>query len=154
MSVMRNRALRAGLEGLERRETPSTHSLASNVVSVHNSGAAVIAYSQPVQNGHVVDTITAATSKTLGSYTSEFDVFYVAGTRHGTGTGTLTAADGDKINLKLSAQLSSPGQSGVIRFTVNGGTGAFANATGHGSLTGHVNILHNFRYSLHAKIRS
>ncbi|MFO0953239.1 MAG: hypothetical protein U0835_19200 [Isosphaeraceae bacterium] len=151
MSAKHSRALRAGLESLERRDNPST-------ISLSNTGTAFIVRSQPVINGQKVVTQVIATSKAVGQYVADFEVFYGIASNLGRGNGTITTANGDTIKLKLHSSIGIPtaptGNRGKIAFTVDGGTGAYANAKGHGTLTGNVNFIYTFPYALNARIRT
>ena len=76
MSAKRSRSFRAGLEGLERRETPSTHASAAvaKVVSLQSHGTATIFFSEPIQNGQQVTTTLSGSNTSLGKFTTELDV--------------------------------------------------------------------------------
>jgi hypothetical protein len=162
MSAKRSRALRAGLESLERRETPTTHALAAaattHVADISSKGFAAVILSQPIINGQKVVTMISGNSAAIGgSYTGELDVFYGLNSKLGAGTGVITTSTGATIKLSLKSTVQVPtmplGQGDVIKFTVTGGTGTFANATGHGTLTGHVNYLFNFPYVVTGRIK-
>jgi hypothetical protein len=163
MSAKRSRALRAGLESLERRETPSTHTLAAaaattKVADISGKGFAAVILSQPIINGQKVVTMISGSAPAIGgSYTGELDVFYGLDRKLGAGTGVITTSTGATINLSLKSTVQVPtmplGQGDVIKFKVTGGTGTFANATGHGTLTGHVNYLFNFPYVVTGRIK-
>jgi hypothetical protein len=153
MSAKRTRALRAGVEGLERRETPSSVNLAS-------AGTAAVTFSHLITNGQDVTTMISGKSKGLGgSYTGELDVVYALNNPPGgSGTGVITTSSGDTIDLKLKSETQTPHKQleemGTMVFSVTGGTGAYANATGHGVFTGNINILNNFRFLLHGRVRT
>ena len=184
MSAKRSRAIRAGVEGLERRETPGgAHALAAaaaaSSVTIGGGGLAAITESAPAVNGQLATTVLVGTNRTLGSYSAQLAISYGNGLSRGLGSGVFTASDGDTIDVRLKATAPPPvfphataqqrdgsdfyigipsGQivdsaPGSIRFTITGGTGAFANATGTFRLTGNVNALTPFHYSLSGKFR-
>jgi hypothetical protein len=121
---------------------------------------AVVTLSQPVVNGQHVIASLHGKSRALGDYTGQFESFFGLGTGLGTGEGTLTAADGDQINVAFREDFQPPagGQShgpGRVTMVVTGGTGAFANATGHGTATGLANPTTSiFRYALNLRVRT
>ena len=161
MSEKRSRATRVAVEGLERRETPSTHASAAlpaaKVVDLRGTGAALVTASTPVVNGQDVSTRLAGKTRALGSFSGQLDVTYDLNLSRGVGTGVITLADGDQIYLNLNAVSRSPvsprGLPGTIHFTVKDGTGAFAGATGHGNLNGRVNILYPYKFRLDGRVR-
>jgi hypothetical protein len=162
MSAKRSRALRAGVEALEQRETPSTHALAAaaatTTVTINGTGTAHAIQSHPVVNGRVITSAASGTATVIGKYTATFETFFRLNYTQGTGTGIITAADGDKINLSLKASFAAGSRSlvqnpGTIHFTVTGGTGAFAKATGTGTLTGNGDLVRqSFVYTIHSRI--
>jgi len=161
MSAKRSRALRAAFEGLERRETPSSHAVAAlqtaQVVSLQGSGTAVNIISTPGVNGQAVTDWIFGKTKGLGNYSGQLSLFYGLDHIHGTGRGVITKANGDQLALSLSATAHTPGVPrgpGVIHFTVTSGTGALAAAAGSGTLTGHVSLLNGFHYVSHGKVRA
>jgi hypothetical protein len=162
MSAKRSRAFRAVFDSLERRETPSTHALAAattKVVNIHGTGTAQVTSSIPVVNGQQIASSVSGQAKVLGKYTGQFNSFFGLSLTNGSGSGVITAADGDKINLTLTSsfgpeiksQIHIPGR---IHLTVTGGTGAFAKATGHGTLTGNFNTFPDtLTFTIHGQVR-
>lgn len=161
MPEKRSRGMRAAVEGLERRETPSSHALAAlpaaKVVNFGGNGAATVNLSEPVVNGQEVFTSLAGSSKTLGKFSGQLDVIYGLDLTRGSGTGVLTASNGDVLDLNVSAVSNAPvsphGRPGAIHFTVTGGTGAFANAKGQGVISGNVSVLYNYKFHLQGRVR-
>jgi hypothetical protein len=163
MSAKRSRAFRAGFDSLERRETPSAHGLAATstakLVNIHGTGIAVVTSSLPVVNGQQIATSVSGQSTVLGKYTGDFNSFFGLSLAQGSGTGAIRAADGDLIDLSLSGVFGTENKPqihipGIIHLKVTGGTGAFANATGHGTLTGQFNTFPNtFTFTFHARVR-
>jgi hypothetical protein len=158
MSSKRSRAMRAGVEGLERRETPSTHTSAAAATAIRGAGAAVVTLSKPVVNGQEVDGIFSGASKVLGNYTGTFSSFFGLHRSQGAGVGVITTASGDTINIAYRESIQPGGTPrhhapGVVQMVVTGGTGAFANATGRGLATGKVDpALAAFKYTFHLRI--
>src|SRR5262249_3613450 len=77
MSAKRSRALRAGVERLERRETPSTHALAAaaaaKTVTINGTGTAHVIQSHPVVNGRELTSAASGTASVIGKYTATFE---------------------------------------------------------------------------------
>jgi hypothetical protein len=158
MSAKGSRALRAGVERLERRETPSTHAAAATVLQLGGTGTATVTASMPIVNAQSVATAISGNNRGLGNYTGALNLFYEFNGRFGAGNGVVAASNGDHINLSLTSQIHIPtipggGNTGVIHFKVTGGSGAFANATGHGVLVGNVNYSFPYTYTLQGRIR-
>ena len=94
---------------------------------------------------HQIDTGTCwFTHLGLTDFYGEQDINFAAGTQ--TGTRTFTAANGDKLFL-TNTGTSRPGAPGEInfraQFTIIGGTGRFAGATGGGIGTGTAHLTTN-----------
>jgi hypothetical protein len=70
----------------------------------------------------------------LGKYTSHLTAQINVVTRHSTGVATFTAANGDTLTATLDGQATpttTPGVLSVVEtYTITGGTGRFADATG------------------------
>jgi hypothetical protein len=58
----------------------------------------------------------------------------------GRGSVTLTAANGDTVTFDFQGELNANTGEGQGRFTVTGGTGRFANATGAGTFHALINL--------------
>lgn len=160
MSAKRNRALRAGLEDLERRDNPSLAlpaATATPVLNLSSTGHATVTASMPVVNGQKVQTALAGNLPGAGAYAGEVDVVYGVGIPVGLGTGHITLSTGDEIDFSVRGRNATPalpnGRGGILHLTVTGGTGVYAKATGHGTITGNVNILYNFVYNLRGLVR-
>ena len=73
------------------------------------------------------------TATYLGTYTSQAAMQINVLTLHGTGLATFTAANGDTLSTSVDGQATRTGPtqlSTVEVYTITGGTGRFANATG------------------------
>ena len=73
------------------------------------------------------------TTTYLGKYTSHATMQVNVLTRHGTGVETFTAANGDTLTATVDGQATpvSPGVLSTVEvYTITGGTGRFADATG------------------------
>jgi hypothetical protein len=157
---------RPGVEGLERRDNPSTHLAAAaaatttKAVAIHGSGNSVVTLSNPTINGQLVTNAINGTSKVLGAFNGQTNSFFGLGLSRSSGNGGLVAADGDTINFTLRGAFEPPESAfrhspGVVFMTVTGGTGAYANATGHGTETGIGNpIIGLFHFNLHLKVKA
>ena len=103
--------------------------------------------------GCTVQSTGTATSSHMGTgpYTSTLTVDWAAATSNGaggfcapaSGTGTITAANGDTLNQSESGTVCEVGATGANdahtftgTYTNTGGTGRFAHATGGGSVSG------------------
>ena len=76
----------------------------------------------------------------LGKYTSHLTAQINVMTRHSTGVATFTAANGDTLTATLDGQATptTPGMLSVVEvYTITGGTGRFADATGTFTLEHH-----------------
>jgi hypothetical protein len=64
-------------------------------------------------------------------------LFFTTGCSPETGTDTLTAANGDQVSLTFTGQVCATGPNSgqdTLTYTITGGTGRFAGASGTGSL--------------------
>ena len=172
MSAKPSRTFRANHESLERRETPS-HNIAAAAAVVHaqatasttrasllSQGFAQVTQSAPTVRGQQVVTTLYGNSKALGGhYTAVVDVFNDGGKNPiGTGTGTITTASGDTIDLEVRSRSLIPyfstNPSGKIQFNIVDGTGKFANASGRGAFVGYLNFTNSFRYELRGNLKN
>ena len=132
---MRSKRFRAGVERLERREVLST----LGTFAGHGIGALVSRL--PIPNGsyETVSTLKGS-SRSVGAFTgrvvTDFDVdqYHVIG-----GRAVFTDSVGDTLTATVSGAYQKPKHglthvSGTLTLTVVSGTGALANATGHGRL--------------------
>ena len=80
----------------------------------------------------------------LGQYAISYEVEVNLETLAGVGSAQLVAANGDILYANLSGQATPTGTEDVFNvveeFTITGGTGRFANASGSFTLTREVNI--------------
>ena len=80
----------------------------------------------------------------LGQYAISYEVEVNLETLAGVGSAQLVAANGDMLYANLSGQATPAGEPDVFNvveeFTITGGTGRFANASGSFTLTREVNI--------------
>jgi hypothetical protein len=92
-----------------------------------------------VETSHIVFPINSATrdgggtTTYLGNYTEHITVQVNVLTGHGIGAATFTAANGDTLTAIVDGQATpaSPGVLSIIEaYTITGGTGRFADATG------------------------
>lgn len=114
--------------------------------------------------GCTVQSTGTANSSHLGAgpYTSTLTVDWAAATSNGdggycapaSGPSTITAANGDTLSLQNSGTVCEVGATGsnvphtfTGTFTITGGTGRFANATGSGTTTGGDDGSGNSNYS-------
>ena len=134
------------------KRTPVTHT------SLISQGFGVVSQSAPGVNGQEVTTTFLGRSRALGGrYIAVIDVFYGRGKDPvGTGTGTITAAGGDTIDLEVRSRSLSPyfstNPSGKLQFNIINGTGQFASATGRGAFVGYLNFTNSFRYELRGHV--
>ena len=74
------------------------------------------------------------TATYLGKYTEQVTAQINVLTRHGTGAATFTAANGDTLTATVEGQATlttTPGVLSIVEvYTITGGTGRFADATG------------------------
>ena len=73
------------------------------------------------------------TATYLGKYTEHITMQINIPTRHGIGAATFTAANGDTLTATVDGQATpaSPGVLSIVEvYTITGGTGRFAGATG------------------------
>ena len=103
---------------------------ATDTVPFKGRGAGAIVSSIPDPGGALLTVLTDGYATCLGQFSREEVVVLdpVAGTA--VGTLVFTAANGDQLFADVAAQFTSPTTvAGTYTFT--GGTGRFANATGH-----------------------
>jgi hypothetical protein len=83
------------------------------------------------------------TATYLGKYTEHITMQINIPTRHGIGAATFTAANGDTLTATVDGQAtltSTPGVLSIVEvYTITGGTGRFADATGSFTLESTVN---------------
>ena len=109
-------------------QVPFRAAFVTQFVSVVNFPIAHISVTGQGEAVHMGATTAVTTDQAVNLLTGE-----------GTATYTLTAANGDTVVLALEVQTTFMSQSKVTfagSYTVAGGTGRFAGATGCGSLTG------------------
>jgi hypothetical protein len=114
--------------------------------------------------GCTVQSTGTATSSHLGTgpYTSTLTVFWAAATPNGaggfcapaSGPATLTAANGDTLTMQVTGTVCEVGATSANvphtftgTYTITGGTGRFAGATGSGTSTGGDDGYGNSYYS-------
>jgi hypothetical protein len=119
--------------------------------------------------GCIVQTKGTATSSHLGKgpYTTTLTVLWSQATSNGqggfcapaTGPSTLTAANGDQLDLQNTGTVCEIGPTGsnvphsyTGTYTITGGTGPFTSASGSGSVTGGDDGQGNSNYTLSGTI--
>ncbi|MFO0950762.1 MAG: hypothetical protein U0835_06320 [Isosphaeraceae bacterium] len=146
---MRNTAFLAGMETLERRDTPSgavPYGLPPRVAPISGSGTATVA--APVVTGQFVR--TAFSVKGVGQSGPLQGAFVGAGT--GTlapkypaiASAVLTLANGDQVDVKFHGKVMPSKTPGVqlanLGFKLVDVGPKFSGATGNGTLTGTINV--------------
>jgi len=139
-----------------------SHSFSSNGSGTETSLSGVGCQFTPA--GCTVQTSGTATSSHLGTgpYTTTLTVLWSQATPNGdggycapaTGPSTLTAANGDQLDLQNTGTVCEVGPTGnnaphtfTGTYTITGGTGRFTRASGSGSLTGGDDGQGNSNYS-------
>jgi hypothetical protein len=116
-----------------------TLSLASVAVSAAAAETPFKGTVNAVETGTVVfptlffDRVGTGTATQLGRYTEHVTGQVNLPTRHGIGAATFTAANGDTLTATVDGQATpaSPGVISIVEvYTITGGTGRFAGATG------------------------
>jgi hypothetical protein len=77
----------------------------------------------------------------LGSFTEQISMVIDVRILHGVGTATFTAANGDTLSATVDGQarVTGPGMLAIVEnYTITGGTGRFADATGSFALNSNV----------------
>ncbi|HEV3166800.1 MAG TPA: hypothetical protein VGZ22_22425, partial [Isosphaeraceae bacterium] len=148
MATVQHRRKRAiGFEVLERRETPSTIGGGAHLIHVQRVGSSgfqgtareVVTTVGPLPSGELlsVGSINGRASQ-IGSFTGTVNTIIARDTVHSTSLAFLTTSSGDQLDLVFTGAFKAS-KSTVLRgnfsFTIFGGTGSFANATGGGRLT-------------------
>ena len=162
MATRNPRRFRPRLEGLESREVPSgltaaalasasapAQSLPGPTLSpIRGAGQAFIfRQTRLAKNaGGTLGANLAGYASQLDRFTGQLNLLFAPDFRHFAGIATLHATNGDVLNLNVYGSLSSTAPSSRLNgtFVVEGGSGRFAGAGGHGTITG----------SLDAKIRT
>jgi hypothetical protein len=121
--------------------------VAAMAVSLASIAASAVAAERPfkgtvdaVEEGTVVGTIRSITREGggnathLGKYTEHITMQINLTTRHAIGAATFTAANGDTLTATDEGQATPTATPGVLSivevYTITGGTGRFADATG------------------------
>ena len=138
--MRKTRKFQAGTDSLEPRMVLSTVHPAAHVLPVTGSGTLTTVGGGPVAGGVQAKVELAGTFTGLGNSAGHFTVTVPTGSTHFTATGAIKAADGDSVNVNFSGnnQTHRPHATkavGHFKVTIDGGTGAFANATGNGKIT-------------------
>ena len=124
-------------------------SLASVAVSAAAAGTPFKGTVNAVETSQVVSPTASVTrngggtATHLGKYTEHITLQINLPTRHAIGAATFTAANGDTLTATLDGQATptaSPGVLSIVEvYTITGGTGRFAGATGTFTLKSVVN---------------
>ena len=123
-------------------------SLASVAVSATAAETPFKGTVNAVETSQVVFPIASATrdgggtATYLGKYTEHITLQINVLTRHGIGAATFTAANGDTLTATVEGQATpaSPGVLSIVEvYTITGGTGRFAGATGTFTLDNTLN---------------
>lgn len=142
----RGRQLSTGGNGMETRQRLFVALVAALTVSVAIAAVSAVAAETPfkgtadaVETGVTVFPIRSATrdgtgtATYLGRFTEHVVMQINVLTMHGTGLATFTAANGDTLSASVDGQATRTGPtqlSTVEIYTITGGTGRFADATG------------------------
>ena len=144
------------------KQTPVKHAPVKHVPVTHTSllsqGYAVVSQSAPTVLGQQQTITFLGKSKALGGhYTAVVKLFSGLGENPlGKGSGTITTASGDTIDIEVKSRSLIPyfstNPSGKLEFNILDGTGKFASATGRGAFVGYLNYLNSFRYELRGTV--
>ena len=130
--------------------------VAASAVSLASSAVSAVAAETPfkgtlnaVETSHLVFPIASVdregtgTATYLGKYTEHATLQVNVLTMSSTGAATFTAANGDTLTASITGQstLTSPGVLSIVEvYTITGGTGRFAGATGTITLESTLNL--------------
>ena len=130
--------------------------VAASAVSLASSAVSAVAAETPfkgtlnaVETSHLVFPIASVdrqgtgTATHLGRYTEHATLQVNVLTGSSTGTSTFTAANGDTLTASITGQSTrtSPGVLSIVEvYTITGGTGRFAGATGTITLESTLNL--------------
>lgn len=151
MATRRSQKARLGFEMLERRETPSTfagaqvaemavHAAATTSV-LKGSGHATLTKEAQLRNGGLaVISKVVGTGTPIGSFTGVEVSVFTPGLTASRSTAVLTAQDGSHLVLSINSKTRAGTTTGNGIYTILGGSGRFAHATGSGTMTGTLSL--------------
>ncbi len=138
--MKKTRKFRGGIDPLEPRTVPSSGHPAAQVLSIHGSGQLTTGTETTVPGGIQAKVGLSGTFSGLSQTTGTLDTVVQTRSLRFNATAILNAADGDQLDISFSGsnQKARPQETravGQFHFNVYGGTGAFAGATGSGTIT-------------------
>lgn len=140
MATKTSRTFLARIESLEHREVLSAAGLGHHLVALRGAGTAALVSAQGLPGGGFqTQSSLNGQATALGHFNGQVQSTFAANGVTTTDSAVLVAQNGDQLYLFYSGGYRAPrGRStraqGNFRFTVQGGTGQFANATGGGRL--------------------
>jgi hypothetical protein len=160
MSTKNDRSFRASVDVLERRDLLSSVHSSSHVFSNIGFGTAeILSYSDLPGGGYRARGTLHGVSNSFGRFSGTISGT-VSPTYVGNAKAVLHAADGDVLDLSITGSYKDVRGSnwkltGTFTYTVTGGTGEFAHATGHGPLYVTANLATNaVAFSFSGKIKT
>ena len=140
MKTQPARTFRASVESLEAREVLSGGHATAHLASLQGHGSAQVFSQQAFADGSVeaIDN-TQGSAASLGPYDGVFTITLAPDRRHVSGDGNFVTANGE-LDYTFTGSYQLPrGHSSIARgqfhLTFQGGTDAFSNASGNGTLT-------------------
>ena len=136
------RRFEARVEGLERREVMShVHALravAPAFVAIAGSGFGQVTALAQTATGYQAAGVAYGADSRFGTFTAQASGS-ITNKGAGYATAVLTSPTGSELDLRFtgtakSVHLATTSAYGTLNFTVTGGTGAFAHATGNGRM--------------------
>jgi hypothetical protein len=159
--MRKSRRFQAGAEGLEERLALSTAAASAHAIPLTGIGTLTASNVNNAGGEVQVSIKINGGFSPLGDSTGMIQTTIVGNSLHFNAVGSIQAANGDMLNIEFSGQnqkvrVHQLRATGRYRFVVNGGTGAFSNASGSGIITVTQNLVSSQPvefFSLHGKIR-